>query len=106
MTNEPDAGKAANISQDAVDLRGHQWPSAEMAMHGDVEISRRFVRVEIIERILVDLEPVARVGAQHAMIGEIRVREGHQHTLPGVDAKRKIDVVVGAIPKETGFGDD
>src|SRR5579862_2396333 len=43
VTHEPYAGKAANISQDAIDLGCHQRPAAEMAMQGDVEVGRRFV---------------------------------------------------------------
>ena len=95
-----------NIFQDLVDLRRHQRPPAEMAMHRDVEIGHRLVGVEIVERVLVHIVPVPRVAAQHAMIGEIRMRQRHQLAMLGVDAERQIDVVVVAVPQQAGLRDE
>src|ERR1700742_4630475 len=64
VAHEPDAGKAADVFQDAIDLRRHQGTAAEMAMHRDVEERHRFVGVEIVERVLVDVVPIAWIPAQ------------------------------------------
>jgi len=97
VTDQPCVGKAVNVSQDSVELSRHQRPAAEMAMQRDVEVGQGLVGLEIVEGVPVDIVPVARIAAQHAMIGEIRMRQHHQHAFLGVDAERQVDVVVVAI---------
>src|SRR6185312_7859716 len=76
-----------------------------MAVHGNVEIGRWLVGVEIVESVLVDLEPVTRVEAQGAMIGKISVRQSDNGALPGLHAAGQVEIVVIAVPEETGFRD-
>src|SRR5581483_9881110 len=74
MPHNPDAGELADIFEDAIELCRHQRAAAEMTVQRDVEIGGRLVGIETVEGVLVDVVPVARIAAQHAMIGEIRMR--------------------------------
>jgi hypothetical protein len=106
VADDPHPRESANVLQDAVDLRRDERTAAEVAVDGDVEIGRRLVGVEVVERVLVDVIPITRVAAQHAVVGEIGMRKRDDRARSNVHAKRQIDVVVIAVPEKALFGDD
>ena len=76
-----------------------------MAVHGDVQISRRLVMIEIIERILVHVVPIPGIAAENTMVGEIRMRQRHEGARADLNAERQVDMVVIAVPEKAFFRD-
>src|SRR6187402_2675685 len=56
MVREPDVLLAAEIFEDLPEHRGHRRPSAEMAVHAQVNQRAGLAGVQIVEHLLVDLE--------------------------------------------------
>src|ERR1700722_2578657 len=53
VAHNPYAGKTTNISQNSIELRGHQRPTAEVAVQCNIEVRSLLIRIKIVERILI-----------------------------------------------------
>src|ERR1700746_2383839 len=68
----PDIARARELGQQLVEHGGDQRTAAKLAMDHEHQKPHGFVLDEILEGALVCLVEIARIGAQHAVVGEIR----------------------------------
>jgi len=101
MAREPDIRKLFHITQQIVQHRRHQRPAAEVRVHGQIDQRWRFIIVEIVEGVFVDVVKVTRAGTQGAVVGKIAVGDSDELAALGFKDVRQVRVVVIAVPKKS-----
>src|SRR6266478_8029336 len=72
VPGEPDIARACELGQQLVEHGGDQRTAAELAMDHEHQKPHGFVLDEILEGALVCVVEIAWIGAQHAVVREIR----------------------------------
>src|SRR5262249_10302000 len=91
--------------QQLLKLRDDQRTAAEVRMNRDVDESTRLVIVQIIKRVDVDIQIIARARAQDSVIDKVGPRQGYDRAIGSLLLARQADVECVRIPFDAGLGE-
>src|SRR5262245_33836247 len=100
MLGEPYAALALEIIQRPAKHRRHQRSPAKMAVDAEIEQRAGLAGVEILERILVDVEIDLRRGAQNAIVDEIAPGNDDDRPAAGLSPVRHTGIKTIRRPHE------